>query len=116
MCHFEDSGLEAGVDTKGTMVVSRDHLAFFEDIVEIPPAITIGRTGRGVRECIQRIVVHGLLSAFFLTYEPVHALLCAVGELIPHPHTGVVEVAEFIARLEESPHVREGITFRKSGI
>ena len=107
MCHFKDGCFAACVDAKLTVIPSRDHFAFLENVVNVGTSVAIVGMRSDIRERIQRVVMHDFAAVFLLANEPIHALLRAVGEFVPDTHTGDVEVAETIGGREESPHVRE---------
>ena len=78
MSHFKDRGFETRVDTKGTVVIGRDHFVIFEDLIEVFTTITIVRTRCDICQRIERIVIDFLTSADFRADISVEALLLAV--------------------------------------
>ena len=114
--HFEDSSLAAGIDAERTVVKGSDHGCLFEDVVEVSASVTVLRVGRDIGQRVEWISVDLFPAAELFSDEPVHLLLTAVGELVPYPHAGEVEVSVLLVWVQQRPHVREGITLGEGTI
>ena len=93
--HFEIVGDVLGVRTKRAIIERTDHFLFAEHVLNAVFSVPIEGLRITIGNCIEWIFIDCFTFAFFLTKEPIDALLMAIRVGVPAPHTDVVEVGKF---------------------
>ena len=109
MRHFIDVRFLFGINAIMTVEESAIHFVVSEHISDTGFLIPVVGVWVYVHDGIQGVFVHYLTTFDFGIDKDVPLLLFPVGFLIPLAHALVVEVAEFIARLQQRPCVSEGV-------